>query len=89
MVLPPAIGPDFNSLFNCLLSSRVDSTVKKCLKEINKFLLRCRTRNIALQLLMSSSVVALYLLGLDQQLRSSASNGYGPCCAEMVPFLCF
>ncbi|RMX57978.1 hypothetical protein pdam_00015931 [Pocillopora damicornis] len=42
-VLPPTIRPDFNSLFNCLLSSRADSTVKKYLKEISKFLLWCRT----------------------------------------------
>ncbi|CAH3129800.1 unnamed protein product [Porites lobata] len=41
MVLPLAIRPDFNSLFKCLLSSRADSTVKKYLKEINKFLLWC------------------------------------------------
>lgn len=62
MVLPPAIRPDFNSLFKCLLSSRADSTVKKYLKEIitNRFLLWCRTRKIALQLPFSSSVVALY-----------------------------
>ena len=72
MVLPLAIRPDFNSLFSCLLSSRADSTVKKFLKEINKFLLWCRTRKIALQL-PSSSVVALYLFGLDQQLRSQAA----------------
>ena len=73
MVLPPAIRPDFNSLFKCLLSSRADSTVKKYLKEINKFLLWCRTRKIALQLPFSSSVVALHLVDLDQQLRSAAA----------------
>ena len=73
MVLPPAVRPDFNSLFSCLLSSRADSTVKKYLKEINKFLLWCRTRKIALQLPFSSSVVAFYLFGLDQQLRSPAA----------------
>ena len=76
MVLPPAIRPDFNSLFKCLLSSRADSTVKKYLKEINRFLLWCRTRKIALQVLQlpfSSSVVALYLFCLDQQLRSPAA----------------
>ena len=56
MVLPPAIRQEFNSLFSCLLSSRADSTVKKYLKEINKFLLWCRTRKIALQLPFSSSV---------------------------------
>ena len=39
MVLPPAVRPDFNSLFNSLLASRADSTVKKYLKEMNKFLL--------------------------------------------------
>ena len=72
MVLPPAIRPDFNSLFKCLLNSRADSTVKKYLKEINKFLLWCRTWKIALQLPFSSSVVALYLFGLDQQVRSPA-----------------
>ena len=44
MVLPPALRPDFNCLFNCFLSSRTDSTVKKYLKEINKFLLWCRTK---------------------------------------------
>ena len=37
MVLPPAIRSGFNSLFNCLLRSTADSTVKKYLKEINKF----------------------------------------------------
>ena len=37
MVLPPAIRSDFNSLFNCLLRSTAESTVKKYLKEINKF----------------------------------------------------
>ena len=73
MFLPPAIRPDFNSLFKCLLSSRADSTVKKYLKEIIKFLLWCRTRKIALQSPFSSSVVALYLFGLDQQLRSPAA----------------
>ena len=73
MVLPPAIRQDFNSLFYCLLSSRADSTVKKYLKEINKFLLWCRTRKIALQLPFSSSVVVLYLFGLDRQLRSPAA----------------
>ena len=71
MVLPPAIRPDFNSLFKCLLSSRADSTARKYLKKI-KFLLWCRTRKIALQLQFSSSV-ALYLFGLDQQLRSPAA----------------
>ena len=70
MVLPPAIRPDFSSLFSCLLSSRAYSTVKKYLKEINKFLLWCGTMKIALQLPFSSSVVALYLFDLDQQLRS-------------------
>ena len=73
MFLPPAIRPDFNSLFKCLLSSRADSTVKKYLKEIIKFLLWCRTRKIALQSPFSSSVVALYLFGLDQQLRCPAA----------------
>ena len=70
MVRPPAIRPDFNSLLSGLLSSRADSTVKKYLKEINKFLLWCRNRKIALRLQFSSSVVALYLFGLDQQIRS-------------------
>ena len=60
-------------LVSQLLSSRADSSVKKYLKEINKFLLWCRTRKIALQLPFSSSVVALYLFGLDQQLRSPAA----------------
>ena len=73
MALPPVIRPDLNSLFNCLLSSRADSTVKKYLKKINKFLLWCRTRKIALKLPFSSSVVDLYLLGLDQQRRSPAA----------------
>ena len=73
MVLPPAIRPDFHSLFSSLLCSRAESTAKKYLKEINKFLLWCRTRKIALQLPFSSSVVALYLFGLDQQLRSPAA----------------
>ena len=73
MVLPPAIRSGFNSLFNCLLSSRANSTVKKYLKEINKFLLWCRTRKIALRLTFSSSVVALHLYGLDQQLKSLAA----------------
>ena len=69
---PPAVRLDFNSLFNSLLTSRTDSTVKKYLKEINKFLLWCRTWKILLQFPFSSSVVALYLFGLDQQLRSPA-----------------
>ena len=73
MMLPPAIRLDFNSLFKCLLSSRANSTVKKYLKEINKFLLWCRTRKIAVLLPFSSPVVTLYLFGLDQQLRSPAA----------------
>ena len=76
MVLPPAVRPDLNSLFNSLLASRADSTVKKkCiyLKEINKLLLWCRARKVSLQLPFSSSVIALYLFGLDQQLRSPAA----------------
>ena len=73
MVLPPAIRPDFHSLFSSLLCSKADSTANKYLKEINKFLLRCRTRKIALWLPFSSSVVALYLSALDQQLRSPAA----------------
>ena len=73
MVLSPAVRPDFNSLFNSLLVSRPESTVKKYLKEINKFLLWCRARIVSLQLPFSSSVVALYLFGLDQQLRSQAA----------------
>ena len=73
MVLPSAIRPDFHSLFSSLLCSRADSTAKKYLKEINKFLLWCRTRKIALRLPFSSSVVALYLSALDQQLRSPAA----------------
>ena len=70
MVLPPAVRVDFNSLFNSLLTSEADSIVKRYLREINKFLLWCRTRKISLQLPFSSSVVTLYLFGLDQQLRS-------------------
>ena len=50
MVLPPSVRPDFNSLFNSLLASRADFTVKKYLKEINKFLLWCRARKVSLQL---------------------------------------
>ena len=73
MVLPPAVRPDFNSLFNSLLASRADSTVKKYLKEINTFLLWYRARKVSLQLPFSSSAVALYLFGLDQQLRSPAA----------------
>ena len=73
MALPPAIRSGFNSLFNCLLSSRANSTVKKYLKEINKFLLWCRTRKIALRLTFSCSVVTLHLYGLDQQLKSPAA----------------
>ena len=73
MVLSPAVRPDFNSLFNSLLVSRPESTVKKYLNEINKFLLWCRARIVSLQLQFSSSVVALYLFGLDQQLRSPAA----------------
>ena len=71
MVLPPPIRPDFHSLFSSLLCSRADSTAKKYLKEINKFLLWCRSRKIALQLPFSSFVV--HLFGLDQQLRSPAA----------------
>ena len=73
MVPPPAIRSGFNSLFTCLLSSRAYSTMKKYLKEINKFLLWCRSRKLVLQLAFSSSVVALHLFGLDQQLRSPAA----------------
>ena len=73
MVLPPAVRPAFNSLFNSLLTSTVESTVKEYLEEINKFLLCCRTRKIALQLPFSSSVVALYHFCLGQQLRSPAA----------------
>ena len=73
MVLPPAVRPDFNSLFNFLLASRADSTGKKYLKEINKLLLWCRARKVSLQLPFSSSVVVLYLFSLDQQLRSPAA----------------
>ena len=73
MVLPPAVRPAFNSLFNSLLTSTVESTVKEYLEEINKFLLCCRTRKIALQLPISSSVVALYPFCLAQQLRSPAA----------------
>ena len=73
MALPPAIRPDFHSSFSSLLCYRADSIAKKYLMEINKFLLRCRTRKIALQLPFSFSVVALYLFGLDQQLRSPAA----------------
>ena len=72
-MLPPTIRPDFNSLFNCLLSSRADSTVKKYIQEINKFFLWCRTMKIALKLPFSSSFVTFYLLSLDQQLRSPAA----------------
>ena len=63
MVLPPAVRPDFNSVFNSLLASRADSTVKKYLKEISKFLLLCRGRKVSLQSQFSSSVIALYLFG--------------------------
>ena len=70
---PPVVQPALNSLLNSLLTSFADSTVKKYLKEINKFLLWCRTNKIALQLPISSSVVALYLFGLDQQVRSPAA----------------
>ena len=77
MLLPPAVRPDFNSLFNSLLASRADSTVKKYLKEINTFLLWCRARKVSLQLPFSSSVVALNLFGLDQQLRSPAAMVLG------------
>ena len=73
MVLPRLIRSGFNSLFNCLLSSRADSTVKKYLKEINKVLLWCRTWKITLPLIFSSSVVTLHLFGLEQQLRSTAA----------------
>ena len=73
MVLPPAVRPDFTLLFNSLLASRADSTVKRYIKEINKFLLWCRARKVSLQLPFSSSVVALYLFGSDQQLRSPAA----------------
>jgi len=47
--------------------------VKKYIKEINNFLLWCRARKAFLQLPISSSIIALYLFGLDQQLRSPAS----------------
>ena len=73
MVLPPAVRPDFTLLFNSLLASRADSTMKRYIKEINKFLLWCRARKVSLQLPFSSSVAALYLFGLDQQLRSPAA----------------
>ena len=73
MLLPPALRPDINTLFNLLLSSRADSTVKKYTNEINKFFLWCRSRQIPLQIPFSSSVVALYLFDLDQQLRSPAT----------------
>ena len=64
MVLPLDIRPDFKTLFDCLLSSRSDSTMKKYLKEIKKFVLWCRTRKIALQLPFSSSVVAFFSIWL-------------------------
>ena len=70
MLLPPALRPDSNTLFNRFLRSRADSTVKKYTNEINKFFLWCRSRQIPLQIPFSSSVVALYLFDLDQQLRS-------------------
>ena len=41
----PSGSFNFNSFFNSLLASRADSTVKKYIKEINKFLLWCRARN--------------------------------------------
>ena len=73
MLLPPALRPDSNTLFNSFLSSRADSTVKKYTNEINKFFLWCRSRQIPLQIPFSSSVVALHLFDLDQQLRSPAA----------------
>ena len=59
MALPPAVRPDFTLLFNSLLAFRADSTVKRYIKEINKFLLWCRDRKDSLQLPFSSSVVVL------------------------------
>ena len=73
MLLPPALRPDSNTFFNRFLSSRADSTVKKYTNEINNFFLWCRSRQIPLQIPFSSSVVALYLFDLDQQLRSPAA----------------
>ena len=50
MMLPPAVRRDFNSLFNSLLTSRTDSTVKKFLKksfycgvELGKFRYSCHS----------------------------------------------
>jgi len=59
MMLPQAVRPDFNSLFNFLLASKADSTAKKYIKEINKFLPWCRARKAFLQLPISSLIVAL------------------------------
>ena len=38
-------------------------------------MLWCRARKVSLQFPFSSSVVALYLFGFDQQLRSPAAKG--------------
>ena len=68
-ILPSALRPDRNSLFDVLFNSRANSTAKKYINEIKKFFVWCKSRQISIQLPFPCPVVALYLFNSDQQLR--------------------
>ena len=70
-LLPSALRPDRNSLFNVLLNYCENK--KKGTSTKFQFFEWCKSRQTSIQIPFPVPVVALYLFNLDQQLRSPAS----------------
>ena len=61
-LLPSALRPDRNSLFNVLLNSRANSTMKKYINKIKKFFVWCKSRQTSIQIPFPVPVVAFTYL---------------------------
>ena len=65
--------PNFRQILSVMLQSRASSTTKAYLRVIKRFLERCKTKKLVVQLPFSVSTVSLYLFENHQSYASSAS----------------
>ena len=71
--LPDCIKPDATGIVHFLMKSRADSTARRYIKEIQKFITWCKSRNISVKLPFSVSIVSVYMARVYKDSTSYAS----------------
>ena len=75
--LPDCMKPNATRTVHFLTKSRADSTVRRYLKEIQKFITCCKSHNFSVKLPFSVSVVSVYMARVYKDSKSYCL--FGPC----------